>query len=571
MRFRVLVFFISISSGILLSGCDLLSAVVATRLNWRKAEHQVRAEKEVPIRLSDGTSLVSEVYHPVGAGKTPTVLVRIPFSKSLKNSQIASIVGHLWAERGYTAVIQGTRGRYRSTGSYYPLIHERKDGIETLAWLAEQPWYDGQIATWGGSAFGYTQWAVSDQKDPGPDAMMIYESSTDFHRMFYPGGAFSLHTALTWALTSRGETDLKEWPSPAEIVRASSGFPLIDSDRRATGEEIAFFRDWVRHTRADSYWQEIDGKDRARQLKAPVLLLAGWYDPFLPSMLQDFQEIKKYAAPDVARRTRLVIGPWTHAGQIILPGGRRSENFRLKSLSMSIPWFDEILRNDEPSSSKPVQIFVMGNNTWREETSWPLKRAETERFFLDGDSLVSVIPAREDHQGFDYDPRDPVPTTGGAMIGRGAGRMNQNRVETRKDILLYTGSSLEQDLEVTGPVKAELFVSSNVPCTDFTAKLVDVEPDGSAYNVCDGIIRADFKPGAIKKIEISLWPTSMVFAKGHRIRLEVSSSNFPRYDRNPNTGGDIPIETRSIVAHQKVHFGGKYPSLLILPVVPAAR
>ena len=232
---------------------------------------------------------MADIYHPQRAPtKTPTILVRIPYSKTTTNTLFATVVGQMWAERGYTVVIQGTRGRYDSGGKYDPLRHERQDGIETLQWIAEQPWYDGRLGMWGGSYFGYTQWAIADHQNPGPQALLIQEASSDFHGMFYPGGAFSLESALRWAVMSRGRQDVA--PNAAELERGFEGFPVVEADDRAVGD-IPFFNDWVLHDRRDDYWAKIDGDDRGSGLRAPVLLMAGWYDPFLPTQLNDFMRI----------------------------------------------------------------------------------------------------------------------------------------------------------------------------------------------------------------------------------------------------------------------------------------
>jgi len=580
---------ITVFVGILLWTCwQLLPSIVAHQLGLRGPQYAVRLQKHEPMTTADGITLVADVFHPQHAGRTPTILVRIPFSQSIKNSFYEELMGRIWAERGYTVVIQGTRGRYESAGSFYPLRGERRDGIETLGWISKQDWFNGQIATWGGSAFGHTQLAISDQADPGPSVLDVYEASTDFHRMFYPGGAFSLDSALAWAINSHGKADLPEWPSNDDIARGANGFPLIDADKRAVGKEITFFRDWVRHNEPDSYWRDIDGVSRCKQIKAPVLLMAGWYDPFLPGQLQDFSQIRQSTLKSVAEESRLIIGPWKHAGEVTFPNGVESEQFRPKSFAVSLPWFDEILHLTEKqrAESAPVQIFVMGRNEWRSEQEWPLSRTRYTAFYLrsshkangaSGDGELSyAIPQSDDPDDtYVYDPRNPVPTSGGAMIGRAAGISRQNDIEARSDVLNYTSSVLKDDIEVTGPVSAVLFVTTSAISTDFTAKLVDVYPNGNACNVCDGILRraydtakGPFQTNRPQEIEIQLWPTSIVFPKGHRIRLEISSSNFPRFDRNPNTGNPTATDISPVNAYQTVRHGRGYPSRLILPIIP---
>jgi len=565
---------------------QMIPSLLAHQLGFRRSQFAVRLQKQATMLTSDGVPLVAEIYHPQHTTHTPTILVRIPLTKDLKNSLFASMIGKMWAERGYTAVIQGTRGRFGSGGTFYPLRDDRKDGIETLQWIAKQPWYDGHILTWGGSAFGHTQWAIADQAAPGPSALIVYFASTNFHDMFYPGGAFSLDSALSWAVRSHGTKDQTDWPSADMVKQAANGSPLLDADRRATGTDVPFFKDWVEHPDQDAFWADIDGKDRLQSLKAPVLLMAGWYDPFLPTQLNDFMRIRQSSEPGAADRSRLIIGPWTHASEVTFPDGTKAENFRRQSLAVSLPWFDENsgLAASRPAASSPVRLFVMGKNEWRAEQEWPLARTQYTPYFLSsgraansiagGGTLNAVTPnADEPADSYTYDPLHPVPTAGGAMIGGAAGIALQNGIESRNDVLVYTTPSLNQDIEVTGPISLILYVSTSAPNTDFTAKLVDVHQDGSAFNISEGILRRSYEvqrpfSEKIHEIHIELWPTSMVFFKGHRIRLEVSSSNFPRFDRNPNTGKAIASDRDVVSAKQMVMHGLEYPSRLILPIIP---
>lgn len=561
-------------------------SLLAHRLGLRRSEFAVRAQNRAVMRTSDGVPLVADIYHPQHTVHSPTVLVRIPLTRDFKNSLFASVIGKMWAERGYTVVIQGTRGRFGSGGVFYPLREDRTDGIDTLRWIAKQPWYDGHILTWGGSAFGHTQWAIADQTDPGPTALMVYFASTDFYGMFYPGGAFSLDSALSWAARSHGSKDHNDWPSPEQVEQAARGFPLLDADRRITGTDVSFFKDWVEHPDRDNYWDNIDSRDQLESLRAPVLLMAGWYDPFLPTQLADYVRIRQSGDSAVAARSQLIVGPWTHADEVTFPDGTKAENFRKRSLALSLPWFDA---NSGMATlpSSPVRLFVMGRNAWRDEHEWPLARTKYTSFFLGGggsanssagDGKLNVIAptAKEPADTFTYDPLNPAPTAGGAMIGPAAGITRQNEVENRPDVLVYTTPVLGQDVEVTGPVSLILYVSTTAPNTDFTAKLVDVHPGGSAFNVSEGILRRSYQDAqdslateGVHQIQIELWPTSEVFFKGHQIRLEVSSSNFPRYDRNPNTGNRIASEAKVIDAKQTVRHGLQFPSRLILPIIPS--
>lgn len=570
---------LAVASSALIGCQTLVSRTVLPREGIRPAEYRVEVERDVAMKTSDGITLVADVYHPRADHPTPTILVRIPFTNTFKNRVGADAIGDFWASRGYTGVIQGTRGRYKSGGEFYPLRHEREDGVETLQWLARQPWFDGRLGMWGGSAFGHTQWVLADQRQPGPTALMIQIASSDFRAMFHPGGAFSLESALFWAVRSRGAKD--EDPSFEALQRGFEGFPLIEADERAVGP-IAFFKDWATHSQADLYWREIDGENRASTIEAPVLLMAGWYDPFLPTQLKDFETIQREADTRVAGESRLVIGPWTHAAAVRFPDGTTAGDYRPASLAPSIPWFDRHLlgRGSSDSLASPVRIYVMGENVWRDEEEWPLARTRYTPFYLNGgghansdrgDGRLSSEPPADamSVDSYVYDPRKPVPSRGGAMLGPRASIAPQNEVEARSDVLVYSTTPLERDLEVTGPVSAVLHVVTNAASTDFTVKLVDVHPDGKAYNVSDGIVRRAYTAqSAPQEITIQLWPTSMLFRKGHRVCIEVSSSNYPRYDRNPNTGRDIARETSPRAATQSVYHGVLTPSRIILPVIP---
>ena len=573
-----------LASVLLVSGCQtIVSHFVLPRQGIRPADYAVRVERNVTMTTADGVRLLADVYRPVAAPSAPTILVRLPYSKSLKNDTSTAVVARFWASRGYSVVIQASRGRHGSGGDFYPLRDERRDGIETLQWLARQPWYDGRLGMWGGSAFGYTQWAVADQRDPGPSAFAIQIASSHFYDMFYPGGAFSLESALYWAVRSRGTGDAQ--PARATLDRGENGFPLIAADDRAVGD-IGFFNDWANHPQNDAYWEGIDGVQRARDIQAPVLLMAGWSDPFLPSQLRDFETIRTQADPRVGAESRLIIGPWTHADTIRFPDGYRADDYRPASLASSIPWFDYLLlgRPADPSLIAPVQIFVMGENVWRDEKEWPLARAVPTKYYLrsaghanssNGDGKLSLEPPNDEEpaDSYVYDPSDPVPTRGGAMLGPAAGIREQNDIEARKDVLVYSTEPLAFGLEVTGPLTVTLQVDTTAANTDFTAKLVDVYPDGKAYNVSDGVLRRSYQHAAEEgaapqEISIELWPTSTLFLPGHRIRLEISSSNFPRYDRNTNTGGNPATDISPKMATQVVHHSRAHPSWIVLPVVP---
>ena len=513
-----------------------------------------------------------DIYRPIVDKPVPTILVRIPFTNTFSNRLKSESVARYWASRGYNVVIQGTRGRYKSQGDYYPLINERRDGIKTLQWLNKQPWFNGQLGMWGGSAFGYTQLAISDQVNPKINAYHLHIVSTSFYDMFYPGGAFSLESALRWSLQSSGKKDIE--PKIKDMEKGFGGFPLINADERAD-KDILFFNDWVLNNTKNSYWINIDGVDRAKAINAPVQMLAGWFDPFLPSQINDFVRLKE---------AEIIIGPWSHAREVKIPSVSKVPTYRKTSIKEALNWFDKHLleQSNEKKDLGKIKLFVLGKNEWRYENEWPLARTQFKNLYISSggtagtSSLSGKLSWDNPDFGFDqylYDPKFPVPSKGGVVLGPRAGIALQNEIESRKDVLVYTSEVLDEDTEITGPVSAILYVQTNVSNTDFVVRITDVLEDGSSYNVTDGIRRADYQLEGkscknAKKIEIKLWPTSYVFKKGHQIRVHNTSSSFPRFDRNPNTGNSIPYETKPVSAMQKICFGGETPTHMRVPVIP---
>ena len=550
-------------------GYLLAPTLLAKSLGYGAPLYAVRVERGVSLRTSDGIELVADTYHPRRAGMVPTILVRLPYTKTPVNTLAATVIGRMWAERGYNVVIQGVRGRYESGGAFYPLVSERSDGIDTLQWLKKQPWFDGRLGMWGGSYFGYTQLVVADQTDPALSAFLIQIASTSFYDMFYPGGALSLETALYWGLFSGGGE--KNTITGADLDRGYGNLPLIKTDDRA-GMDVSFFNDWVSHPTRDGYWEKIDGNDRYKQLHAPALLMAGWFDPFLPSQLNDFIRIKSDAPKKVAANTHLIIGPWAHAYAPRLPGVEAIGNYRLDSIAPSIPWFDKHLKGKPTPPFAPVQIFVMGKNEWLEEQEWPLARTSFTPYYFTPNGLTPAQPSEQTELTYEHDPTRPVPSRGGAMLGPRAGPRQQD-LKSRPDVLVFVTEPFKEELELTGPIRAVLYVKTSAPNTDFVVTLMDVHPNGSAFKISEGILRRPYKVPSKEpvRIEIELWPTSIVLGKNHRLRVHFSSSSYPRFDVNPNTGGKIATETKTIVAKQTLLLGGATASHIVLPVIPGQR
>lgn len=558
-------------------GYQLTPAFIAKEIGLRPSVYSVTIEKNTPVPMRDGVVLRADIYHPEKLNPAPTILVRIPLDDNFKGKFMSNVLGRMWAERGYNVMVEGVRGRFNSTGKHIPFRSEREDGISTLQWLNKQSWHNGKTGMWGGSYFGYTQWVLADQDSLGLSAMLVQISSSNNYKMFYPGGAFAYESALFWATRSHSEIDT---PLPYETLK--KGYdegPLVEADQRTVGEVIPFYKDWVSHGQRDEYWQSVDGVERARHLSVPALMMAGWYDPFLSSQVQDYEDIVQYADRAIARKSRLIIGPWSHAETVTMPDGYTDRNYRLSSIAPSIQWYDEQLKNVEGETSPPVKIFVMGINEWRNEESFPLARTVYTPYYLSTDTtgnrpgLLPTAPSYDSsQQAYTFDPAHPVPSIGGSVLGARAGAKQQNELERRNDVLVYTSDVFKQDLEVTGKIKLILHASTDVTSTDFMAKLCDVHPDGRSFNISEGAIRRVYNDKNIpEEIEIELNPTSSVFLTGHRMRLLVSSSNYPRFSLNYNTGKKNYDERNGVAAHQNIYTGNIFLSRLVLPVIPTIK
>jgi uncharacterized protein len=555
---------------------QLLPTWIAKNIGLRPSAYSVTIEKSVPMVMSDGAVLRADIYRPEKLTTAPTILVRIPLDDNFKGKLMSNVLGRMWSERGYNVVVQGVRGRFNSTGKHIPFAYEREDGISTLQWLNQQPWHNGKTGMWGGSYFGYTQWVLADQDSLGLSALSTQISSSSNYRMFYPGGVFAYESALFWATRSHSQ---KDTPLDYETLRKGfDGAPLIEADDRVVGD-IPFYNDWVSHDRLDTFWRAVDGIDRAKHLKVPALTMAGWYDPFLPSQVQDFEDISQYADTAISQKCKLIIGPWAHAETVTMPDGYQDRNYRFSSIAPAMSWYDEHLRNVKTEESPRVRIFVMGINQWRDETSFPLERTAYTPYYLatdlakPGQSVLTPAPPSYDsfRQAYAFDPAHPVPSIGGSVLGPRAGAKKQNEIEGRNDVLVYTSDILTQNLEVTGKIKLILHVSTDAKSTDFMAKLCDVHADGSSFNISEGALRHAYKNGETGELEIELNPSSNVFLKGHRIRLLLSSSSYPRFSVNYNTGNENYKDQKGVIANQNVYTGRMFLSRLVLPVIPADR
>ena len=537
----------------------------------------------VPMR--DGVHLSANIFRPDVKSRVPTVLIRTPYGKGADLP-----AGYQpFIDRGYAVMIEDVRGRYASEGTFRPLAQEGPDGYDTLDWVASQAWSDGKAGMIGGSYLGITQWQVALLNNPHLKAISPVVSGYDDYRdRFYsPGGAMKLGHRLLWLRENLRAPGYK----PPEFDRFVLHLPLRTADRAATGQTLSIWQHSVDHPADDAFWQSVSVRDQIQRVHVPVLSFGGWYDNFVQSDLEAYSALSARSASN-----RIVIGPWPHNMSIKFPEVDFGPNSSAAVRTMQLDWMDHWLKGKESAmiSRPPVRIFVMGINEWREEREWPILRAKPTPFYLTGKAAANTLhgggelsknkPRKELPDQFVFDPRNPAPTQGGAVCCNPTvypwGPMDQRKVESRPDVLVYTSSVLKKEVEVTGPIRVVLYASTSAPDTDFTAKLVDVFPDGSARILTDGILRLRYReslekpaatiPGQTYQVTVDAGVTSNVFLKGHAIRLEISSSNFPRFDRNPNTGRPVAEETELRTARQTVYHDRTQASYVLLPIVPGS-
>jgi len=552
------------------------------------ASEKVIVELDVKVPMRDGVQLSTNIFRPDGEGKFPTILMRTPYG----NGDADNGAARAYAQDGYAYVIQDTRGRFESEGVFEPFLNEGQDGYDAQEWVRKQLWCNGKIGTAGGSYVGFTQWISAPLQSPALKVMLPTITFADFHDdIAFIGGAFQLSLCLGWSALVTAQPGENIIGKAEEIFRT---LPLIDYSR-VLGREIAFYNDWLVHPNDDDYWRSATIKDKYHRIQVPVLNLGNWYDIFAKATTENFRRMREEAPTEEIRQAqRLLMGPGAHGAPGAKLGEREfGEIAKLDIASIERRWFDYWLKGEENGimDEAPVQIFVMGINQWRDEQEWPLVRTRYTNYYLHSDGnantlhgdgvLNPVAPGDEPIDRYSYDPNDPVPTKGGANLAIPSGPYDQRKIEERADVLVYTSAPLEGTVEVTGPVRVILYAASSARDTDFTAKLVDVCPDRTAWNLTDGIIRARYRnsdtepeliePGKVYKYEIDLWVTSNVFLEGHRIRVEVSSSNFPRFDRNPNTGHPFGQDAEVATADQTIYHNADYPSHLFLPVIPSVE
>jgi putative CocE/NonD family hydrolase len=569
---------------------------------------------DLMIPMRDGVRLATNLWRPEGPEPVPALLVRLPYGKDALvalHGPPQPVLSDL-LEAGYAIAIQDCRGTFRSEGRFVPYRADAEDGVDTVEWLARQQWCTGEVGTYGGSYLGVVQWLLAAAGAAPLRAIAPAITSADCYRSswYSPGGALSLEGVLQWTAAMAFGVWRRDFS--LETAEAEDGAALagVMADLRTAVEHtpvddhplVEQYAPWLKevlaHPERDEYWDGLAPIDAAGSITVPALSIGGWYDVFLPELLRAYTVMRTYGGSPAARDgQQLIVGPWSHTNtRGLFPDrwyGVAGDAAAAQLTRAYLAFFNRWLRgrHDALNGLPRVRIFVMGIDEWRDEDDWPLPDTSYTDFYLgsggqantaSGDGrLDSGMSAVDQHDTFLYDPRRPVPTVGGAGLTLSGfeGPADQSPVEWRADVLCYTSAVLEAPMEVTGPISLDLWVSTSARDTDFSANLVDVHPDGRALLLCQGMQRLRYRnslrqpelaePGRIYRVHLEVGATSNVFLPGHRIRLEISSSNFPRYDRNSNTGGAIATEREEdmIPAINCVHHGPGGPSHLTLPVI----
>ncbi len=583
----------------------------------QEGNFKVIRERNVMVPMRDGTCLATDVFRPDAPGRFPVLVNRGPYGK---DDYVAAPDHSVWffPTHGYVVLSQDCRARFESEGDYYnPMFQEVQDGYDTVEWAARQPWSNGRVGTTGQSYLGATQYtmATNNPLPPHLQVMAPVSASSDFHQswVYHTGGAMEWGWMVPYAihkgrntLQRLGREDLLAQMDEYVLEPGNFGRPLSDEWFRhlplkdwidRLKETAPYFKEYFDQELDGTYWWKLNLLHNLDGIKIPMLHVSSWYDIFLEGALNAYSAITDRGGDELARRNqRLLVGPWAH----IRPYTRATSGdtgdidfgpeAAIELHDHLRRWFDHWLKGmdngvmDEP----PVYLFVMGENKWRHENEWPLARTHYTRYYLHSEgsantrggdgSLSNVPPVEEPTDSYVYDPDNPAPTLRGNTLMIPHGVQDQRPVEDRPDVLVYTSEPLGSDLELTGPISVKLFAATSAVDTDFTAKLVDVRPDGYAQNLQDGIVRARYRtsarqpsfitPGRVHEYTIDLWATSHVCKAGHRLRVEISSSNFPRFDRNPNTGAPLGEDERLEVAQQIIHHSAEYQSHIVLPVIP---
>jgi len=604
-------------------------------ISMPEPENEVRLEESRMVPMRDGVRLSTDLYFPeIPDEKLPTVLIRTPYNKNsfrereTNGEHRAGGTAYMFASHGFVVAVQDCRGKHESEGIYSPPAgHEAEDGYDAVDWISKQPWSNRKVGTFGCSYPGEVQAAQAPLRHPNLTCMIpqcgpMIGAANGRYRYWsgFKGGVFDLAASLPWYFSSGSKYSLKPPPglSDSEVRKIRKFYdPNVSKAPEVDWEKINWtlpvvdimdrvgappndFRKLITADFGDPWWHDVMGYyDGTEKINVAALHMSCWYDPSVAESIFEFNYFRENAVSETSANNQFVIvAPTTHCGfrrttEHTMVGDRDVGDARKDWNGIYLKWFDYWLKGEENgiTDMPKVQYYTMGRNEWRSADVWPLPETQYTKYYLHsrghansryGDGRLSTeMPEDEPPDVFTYDPGNPVHSVGGqrgTSYGTKAGAVDQAKVEIRHDVLVYTTPKLEEGIELTGPITAILYVSSSAKDTDFTAKLVDVYPDGTAYNIQQGILRARYREGFTKKvwmeeggvykIQIDLDATSNYWEKGHRIRVQVSSSDFPLFERNLNTGGNNYDETEWVVAENTIHHSREYPSHMILPVIP---
>ena len=561
---------------------------------------QVRIQRYVPVPMRDGVKLYADVYRPQREGRFPVLIVRTPYGVQRDGVHQTLIQ---FAQNGYAVVNQDVRGRYESEGKWDPFRYEGNDGHDTIEWAAKQPWSDGKVGLQGGSYLGHVQWRAATQSPPSLVTMFPMVASTNIYKNWAThGGAFRLSFNYGWGVVRMPNRIMlpqswhteKATPPELSYENILSHLPLSDMDQRSAGYTVQHYRDWLKHEGYDDYWRSISDEELFSKVRVPVHTSGGWFDIFLNGTINGFVGMRKSGGTEQARRgSKMIIGAWGHGPSQKFGDVDFGADANRKMFDRELRWYDHYLKGKDNGIDRepPVEIFYMGANKWRQEQDWPIPGTKFTPYYLSGGqansakgkgTLSASKPTAAATDKYRYDPNKPVPTLGGnncCGTPTVAGPKDQRPIESREDVLVFSSEVLQEPVAIAGPVSMKLFAATDGRDTDWMIKLVDVSPDGFAMNVAEGILRARFRkglhkvellePNQVYEFEVDMAGTANVFQEGHRIRVDITSSNFPQFDRNPNTGEALGASSRIRVATQTVHHGGARASHIVLPVVTA--
>ena len=562
------------------------------RLSPTTTSTPIRLEKSARIPMRDGIHLATDFYFPQAIpGPYPAIVLRTPYDKN-RYRQPDSIASY-FAAQGYVVVVQDVRGKFESEGQFQISSADRRDGYDLLSWIAAQRWSTGKIGTYGCSYLGENQMQLAAERHPNHHAALAQAAGgayagTQRPFMYREGGVPELAANIGWFwhAASRAGRTLPE----LNLEQAVQSLPVLEAMTQNGHRFPSDYRDYLSHPPGSAYWQGLNYVTDHDRFNVPTLHVNSWYDGSVNETLLLFNRfIHNSDSARAGHNQFAIISPAGHcgserAGQSLVVGERELGDASKDYLTLYRQWFDHWLKGDGQASFllPKVQYYLMGKNQWQQAPSWPLPNTDYQAFYLHSEGaanslkgngrLSTAAPLKPQADQFTYNPYQPVPSLGGPK-----GPVDQRPVESRDDVLVYTSAPLKQGLEVVGPISVQLYVSSSAPDTDFTVKLVDVYPDGRAFNLQEAILRARYrqgyqqavmmKPSEVYPINISLHATANYFKPGHRIRVEVSSSNFPRYVRNLNTGGNNFDEREGRTALNRVHHGPLRLSHLLLPVI----